>query len=293
MNTRKTLKELFRRNRLLVAPGCFDGLSARLVEAAGFEAVYLSGGAVARSTGLPDIGLVHMGEVIERAAQVVAAVKVPVIADADTGYGNALNVIRAVRELERVGVAAIHLEDQVNPKRCGHLDGKEVIPLSEMERKLEAALTARTDPDFAIIGRTDARAPLGLDQAIQRGKSFARLGVDAVFVEAPESVAEMEAVARMIPKVPLMVNMFKGGKTPFLTVSQLEQMGFRIAIFPSETQRAAIHAMKRALSLLRKDGSTEAMDKELATFRERDTVVGLSEWQELEHKFAAREQGRE
>ncbi|MFQ5682666.1 MAG: oxaloacetate decarboxylase [Candidatus Binatia bacterium] len=293
MNTRKTLKELFRRDRLLVAPGCFDGLSARLVEAAGFEAVYLSGGAVARSTGLPDIGLVHMGEVIERAAQVVAAVKVPVIADADTGYGNALNVIRAVRELERVGVAAIHLEDQVNPKRCGHLDGKEVIPLSEMERKLEAALTARTDPDFAIIGRTDARAPLGLDQAIQRGKSFARLGVDAVFVEAPESVAEMEAVARMIPKVPLMVNMFKGGKTPFLTVSQLEQMGFRIAIFPSETQRAAIHAMKRALSLLRKDGSTEAMDKELATFRERDTVVGLSEWQELEHKFAAREQGRE
>lgn len=269
----------------MVAPGAFDGLSARLVEEAGFEAVYLSGGAVARSMGVPDIGLLTMSEVIERAAQIVSAVKIPVIADADTGYGNALNLVRTVREFERVGVAGIHIEDQVTPKRCGHLEGKEVISLAEMEKKLEAALQSRTDPDFAIIGRTDARAIYGLEEAIKRGKSFARLGVDAVFIEAPESEAELETITRSIPEVPLMVNMFKGGKTPLLPASRLEKMGFRIAIFPSETQRAAIHSMREALTLLKRDGSTEAMDDRLATFKERDRIVGLDEWQNLEERY--------
>ncbi len=285
MNVRKRLKELFARKRLLVAPGAFDGLSARLVEEAGFEAVYLSGGAVARSMGVPDIGLVTMSEVIERAAEVVSAVKIPVIADADTGYGNALNLVRAVRELERTGAAAIHIEDQVTPKRCGHLEGKEVISLAEMEKKLEAALAARSDPDFAIIGRTDSRAIHGLDDAIRRGKSFARLGADAVFIEAAESEAELESIAASIPEAPLMVNMFKGGKTPLLPASRLEKMGFRIAIFPSDSQRAAIHAMREALALLKRDGSTEAMDERLATFKERDKIVGLQEWEQMEKKY--------
>jgi len=284
-DSRKRLRELIARRRLLVAPGAFDGLSARLVEEAGFEAVYLSGGAVARSMGVPDIGLVTMSEVIERAAQVVSAVKIPVIADADTGYGNALNLVRAVRELERAGAAAIHIEDQVTPKRCGHLEGKEVISLAEMEKKLEAALASRSDPDFAIIGRTDARAIHGLEDAIRRGKSFARLGVDAVFIEAPQSEAELETIARSIPEAPLMVNMFKGGKTPLLPAARLEEMGFRIAIFPSEMQRAAIHAMREALALLKRDGSTEAMDERLATFKERDRIVGLKEWEGLEQKY--------
>src|ERR671923_3015690 len=180
MSPRQTLKQLLQRNKLLLAPGCFDGLSARLVEEAGFEAAYLSGGAVARSMGLPDIGLVTMSEVIERAAQIVSAVKLPVIADADTGYGNAINLVRTVREFERVGVAAVHIEDQITPKRCGHLDGKEVISLAEMGKKLEAALTSRTDPDFCIIARTDARGVHGLADAIERARAFARLGVDAV-----------------------------------------------------------------------------------------------------------------
>jgi 2-methylisocitrate lyase-like PEP mutase family enzyme len=285
MKLRKRLKELFARKKLLIAPGAFDGLSARLVEQAGFEAVYLSGGAVARSMGVPDIGLITLSEVIDRAAQVVSAVKIPVIADADTGYGNALNLIRAVQELERVGVAAIHLEDQVTPKRCGHLEGKEVISLPEMEKKLEAALASRIDPDFAIIGRTDARAIHGLGEAIRRGKSFARLGVDAVFVEAPESEAEIEKIARSITEIPLMINMFKGGKTPLLPASRLEALGFRIAIFPSETQRAAIHAMREALSLLKRDGTTEAMDDRLATFQERDTLVDLAKWEKLEQQY--------
>src|SRR5919201_4370915 len=208
MSSRKTLKALLKRQRLLVAPGCFDGLSARLVEAAGFEAAYLSGGAVARSMGIPDIGLVTLSETIERAAQVVAAVKLPIIADADTGYGNAVNLVRTVREFERAGVAAIHIEDQITPKRCGHLEGKEVISLAEMEKKLEAALSSRNDPDFCIIARTDARGVNGLNDAIERARAFARLGVDAVFVEAPQSAAELEEIPRALPDVPLLVNVF-------------------------------------------------------------------------------------
>jgi 2-methylisocitrate lyase-like PEP mutase family enzyme len=287
MNSRQVLKQLFKRDRLLVAPGCFDGLSARLVEDAGFEAAYLSGGAVARSMGIPDIGLVTMSEVIERAAQVVAAVKIPIIADADTGYGNAVNLVRSVREFERTGVAAIHIEDQITPKRCGHLDGKEVIPLPEMENKLQAALASRNDPGFLIIARTDARGVHGFDDAISRGRAFAKLGVDAIFVEAPQSEAELEEIPRALPDVPLLVNVFKGGKTPMLPVERLEQMGYRIAIYPSETQRAAIHAMRQALGLLKREGTTEKMDDALTTFKERDKVVGLDEWQQLEKQYMA------
>ena len=287
MNVRQKLKELLRRPKLLVAPGCFDGLSARLVEEAGFEAAYLSGGAVARSMGIPDIGLVTMSEVIERAAQVVSAIKIPIIADADTGYGNATNLVRTVREFERVGVAAIHIEDQITPKRCGHLDGKEVIPLAEMELKLTAALDSRTDPDFCIIARTDARGVLGFDDAIRRGTAFARLGVDAIFVEAPQSEDELAEIPRQLPDIPLLVNVFKGGKTPMLPVDRLEQMGYRIAIYPSETQRAGIYAMRQTLAMLKREGTTEAMDAALTTFKERDKIVGLDDWQELERRYLA------
>jgi 2-methylisocitrate lyase-like PEP mutase family enzyme len=285
MNPRQALRKLLKRNKLLVAPGCFDGLSARLVEEAGFEAAYLSGGAVARSMGIPDIGLVTMSEVIERAAQVVSAVRIPVIADADTGYGNAVNLVRTVREFERTGAAAIHIEDQITPKRCGHLDGKEVIPLAEMEKKLEAALAIRTDPDFCIIARTDARGVHGFDDAIQRGRVFAKLGVDGIFVEAPQSEAELEEIPRLVPDIPLLVNVFKGGKTPMLPVHRLEQMGYRIAIYPSETQRAGIYAMRMALGLLKREGTTEAMDAALTTFRERDQIVALDDWQRLEQLY--------
>ena len=287
MNSRQVLKRLLGRDELLIAPGCFDGLSARLVEEAGFEAAYLSGGAVARSLGIPDIGLVTMSETIERAAQVVAAVKLPIIADADTGYGNAVNLVRTVREFERIGVAAIHIEDQITPKRCGHLDGKEVISLAEMEKKLEAALAARTDSDFCIIARTDARGVHGFDDAIARARSFAKLGVDAIFVEAPQSEQELAEIPRRIPDVPLLVNVFKGGKTPMLPIKRLQQMGYRIAIYPSETQRAAIHAMRMALATLKRDGTTESIDEALTTFKERDRVVGLDDWQKIERQYLA------
>jgi len=287
MNSRQTLRQLLKRDKLLVAPGCFDGLSARLVEEAGFAAAYLSGGAVARSMGIPDIGLVTLSETIDRAAQVVAAVKIPIIADADTGYGNAVNLVRTVREFERTGVAAIHIEDQITPKRCGHLDGKEVIPLAEMEKKLQAALATRTDADFCIIARTDARGVHGFDDAISRGRAFARLGVDAIFVEAPQSEEELAQIPRLIPGVPILVNVFKGGKTPMLPMGRLEKMGYRIAIYPSETQRAAIHAMRRALDTLKREGTTESIDDALTTFKERDRVVGLDDWQKIEREYLA------
>jgi 2-methylisocitrate lyase-like PEP mutase family enzyme len=285
MNTRQRLKRLFGRESLLIAPGCFDGLSARLIEQAGFEAAYLSGGAVARSMGVPDIGLVTMSETIERAAQVVSAVGLPVIADADTGYGNAVNLVRTVREFERAGVAAIHIEDQITPKRCGHLEGKEVISLAEMEKKLQAALAARTDPDFCIIARTDARAVHGLDDALERARAFAKIGVDAVFVEAPQSEEELAEIPRRLPGVPLLVNVFKGGKTPMLPAPRLQEMGYRIAIYPSETQRAAIHAMGAALATLQRAGTTESIDASLTTFKDRDAVVGLDDWQEIERRY--------
>jgi 2-methylisocitrate lyase-like PEP mutase family enzyme len=285
MTPRQTLRQLLKRNKLLVAPGCFDGLSARLVHEAGFEAAYLSGGAVARSMGIPDIGLVTMSESIERAAQVVSAIKIPIIADADTGYGNAVNLVRSVREFERTGVAAIHIEDQVTPKRCGHLDGKEVISLPEMAKKLEAALAARSDPDFCIIARTDARGVNGFDDAIKRGQAFVEIGVDAVFVEAPQSEEELAEIPRRVTGVPLLVNVFKGGKTPMLPVERLEKMGYRIAIYPSETQRAAIHAMRNALGTLKREGTTESIDATLTTFKERDRVVDLDGWQKIEKEF--------
>lgn len=291
MNLRQTLKKLLNRKQLLVAPGCFDGLSARLVQEAGFEAAYLSGGAIARSMGIPDIGLVTMSESIERAAQIVSAIQIPVIADADTGYGNAVNLVRSVREFERIGVAAIHIEDQITPKRCGHLDGKEVISRAEMEMKLKAALDTRTDPDFCIIARTDARGVHGLEDAIGRAQAFAKLGVDAIFVEAPQSESELAEIPKRLPDVPLLVNVFKGGKTPMLPMERLQQMGYRIAIYPSETQRAAIHAMRSALTTLKREGTTESIDASLTTFKERDKVVGLDDWQKIEHTYLAAETG--
>jgi 2-methylisocitrate lyase-like PEP mutase family enzyme len=293
MNPRQTLKQLLKRNKLLVAPGCFDGLSARLVQEAGFEAAYLSGGAVARSMGIPDIGLVTMSESIDRAVQVVSAINIPIIADADTGYGNAVNLVRSVREFERAGVAAIHIEDQITPKRCGHLDGKEVISLSEMAKKLEAAMANRTDPDFCIIARTDARGVNGFDDAVKRANAFAKLGVDAVFFEAPQSEEELAEIPQRVPNIPLLVNVFKGGKTPMLPMERLEKMGYRIAIYPSETQRAAIHAMRTALSTLKREGTTESIDAAVTTFKERDKVVGLDDWNKIERDYMAVETGKD
>jgi 2-methylisocitrate lyase-like PEP mutase family enzyme len=279
------LRELLARG-LVVAPGVYDGLSARIAEAAGFDALYISGGAISRGMGYPDIGLVTMAEMTKRLEEIRAVTTVPLIMDADTGYGNAINVVRTVRAYERAGAAAFHLEDQVEPKRCGHYEGKEVVPVEEMVQKLRAAVAARSDPDLVIIARTDARAVLGLDEAIARGHAYAAAGADVVFVEAPESEDEIARIAREVD-APLLVNMFWGGKTPLVPAPRLAELGYRLMIVPSDLQRAAIRAMQRAAAAIKVDGTTGAIADEMVTFAEREAVVGLPEFQALERRLTS------
>lgn len=270
---------------LIRAPSATDGLSARMIAAAGFEAIHLTGSGVARSMGYPDIGLVTMTEVIDRARAMARSVAIPVIADADTGYGNALNVIRTIQEFEAAGVAGLHLEDQVTPKRCGHYEGKQLIPAEEMALKIEAACAARRDPDFVIVARTDARAVEGFDAAIKRAELYAEAGADVLFVEAPESRAEVERIAAGF-KVPLLINMYSGGRTPLVSTADLRSLGYRIVIWPSHLQRATIAAIRRALDLLQREDLGAADDPALmVSFAEREAIVGLAEASALEQRF--------
>ena len=259
----------------MVAPGAFDGLSARLVEQAGFAAVYASGGAIARSIGLPDLGLITPDEIAQRLAAIVDVVSVPVIADADTGYGNALTAQRAARAFERAGVAAFHLEDQTFPKKCGHYDNKTLAPMPEMVQRLKAARDALHDPDFIVIARTDAIAVEGFNAALDRAAAYLEAGADMIFVEAPTSETQIAEVARRLPGYKL-INMFHGGKTPLLSADRLKGLGYHVVIIPSDTQRAAIKAMQRVLAVIARDGSAAAMIGDMASFQERESVVDTS-----------------
>ncbi|MBI3800653.1 MAG: oxaloacetate decarboxylase [Deltaproteobacteria bacterium] len=269
---------------LIIAPGVSDGLSARIAELAGFDVLYVSGGAIARGMGYADIGLVTQTEMVKRLEEIHAVTPVPLIVDADTGYGNALNVIRTVRAYERAGAAALHLEDQVEPKRCGHYEGKQIIKAHEMVQKIRAAIAARENPDFLLIARTDARAVAGLEEAIARGNAYAEAGADVIFVEAPQSLEEIERIAHAV-RAPLLINMFWGGKTPLLPPAQLAELGYRIMIVPSDLQRAAIRAMQRAAAVLRQQGNTASIADEIASFAEREQVIGLAEVEELQRRF--------
>jgi 2-methylisocitrate lyase-like PEP mutase family enzyme len=285
MRSTTALRQLLDGDEIVVAPGVYDGLSARLAARAGFPAVYATGGGIARSLGYPDLGLLGMTEVIEHLIPIVEAAAVPVIADADTGYGNALNVHRTVRAFERAGVAALHLEDQTFPKRCGHLDDKAVVPATEMVQKLRAARDAAADRDFVLIARTDARAVEGLDAALERAHAYADAGADVIFVEAPESVAEIEAIARRLP-YPKLINMFQGGKTPLLPIARLRELGYRIVIIPSDLQRAAIRAMEDTLAAIRRDGHSAALADRMASFTEREEIVDTSLYLARDRRFA-------
>ena len=269
-----------------VAPGVYDGLSARLVARAGFPAVYASGGAISRSLAVPDLGLLSMNQIVERVAAICDAVDLPVIADADTGYGNALNVQRAVQAFERAGCAAIHLEDQEFPKRCGHYEGKSLVSGNEMAQKLRAARDACRDPDFLIIARTDAIAVEGLDGALARAAAYTEAGADVIFVEAPTSVAQIERIAREV-RGPKLINMFHGGKTPIMPAEDLARMGYGIIIIPSDLQRAAIHAMQAALEAMRRDGTSMAVADRMVSFKEREAVIGTDEWLERDARYGA------
>lgn len=284
MSSAARLRARIEEGGILVVPGVYDGLSARIATAAGFEAIYCSGGAVARSTGVPDLGLLTMTEVLARLREVVDSTDLPVIADADTGYGNAINVIRTVREFERLGAAAIHLEDQVAPKKCGHYSGQQLISAEEMVQKLRAALDTRKE--MLIIARTDARGQAGLEEAIRRGRMYADAGADIVFIEAPTSREEIETIARSFTK-PILINMFEGGRTPSIPAGELAAMGYRLMIVPSDLQRAAIRAMQVTAEALRRDGSSAAVRDQLAPFAARDAVVNLAGWTELDSRYAA------
>jgi 2-methylisocitrate lyase-like PEP mutase family enzyme len=286
MRATTRLRKLFEDGRTIVAPGVADGLSARLVAQAGFEAVYASGGAISRSAGVPDLGLLSSTEIVSRLESIVDVVDLPVIADADTGYGNALNARRAVRAFERAGVAALHLEDQTFPKKCGHYDDKSLVPVPEMIQKLKAARDALHDPDFMLIARTDAIAVEGFEAAIERAAAYVEAGADMVFVEAPTTEEQIAEIARRVPGWKL-INMFQGGKTPLLPTRRLAELGYQLVIIPSDLQRAAIAAMRRALKCIADDGSTAAMAGDMVTFKEREAVIGTEEYQELDRRFGA------
>jgi len=285
MRASTQLRELLHAGDVVVAPGVWDGLSARLVARAGFPAAYATGGGIARSMGYPDLGLLSLSEIASRLANIVEHAGVPVIADADTGYGNALNAQRAVREFERAGVAALHLEDQTFPKRCGHYDDKSVVPAAEMAQKLRAARDAMTDSDIVIIARTDALAVEGLDAAVERAQAYAAAGADVIFIEAPVSVEQIEAIARRVPQ-PKLINMFQGGKTPLVPVARLKALGYQIVIIPSDLQRAAIRAMDDVLAAIARDGSSAALAERMASFTEREAVVDTAAYLARDAKYS-------
>ena len=284
--TSATLREqLENKNKIIVLPGVFDALSAKIAEHVGFEAMFQTGyGSSAALLGMPDFGLLNSGETVDNAMRIIRAVRVPVLVDADTGYGNPLNVWRLVRDLESLGAAGIFLEDQVWPKRCGHMVGKAVIPRDEYIPKLKAALEARRSKDFIIVARTDARAPEGLEEAIERGKAYRKTGADVIFVEAPRSVEELKKVANEID-APLVANMIEDGATPNLSASELLRIGYRMAVFPLSAIYSATFAMRQVLTELKNTGTTREGRNIMVTFKDFNQFMDLDQFRDLEKRY--------
>jgi len=279
------LRKILQDPEILIAPGAHNAFTAKIIEQAGFKAVYLTGsGAAMDLLGLPDLGFLTMSEMVAHARNIVQATSLPVIADADTGYGNALNVMRTVREYEGAGVAGLHIEDQVAPKRCGHFSGKEVISREEMIGKIKAALDSRRDQNLVVIARTDARAVMGLQEAIERGVAYAEAGADMIFVDAPESAEELSLIARSIP-APLMANLSEGGKTPLLSAQELQDMGYKLVIYPRSAAGAAAKAIQELMAVLKRDGTTEKYLDRIISFEGRNQITGLAYYRELDKKY--------
>jgi len=269
----------------VLAPGAANALGARIVADCGFDVVYVSGAAIANwSLGVPDLGLTTMHDVVAETARICDAVELPVVADADSGYGNALNVRRTVREFERAGVAAVQIEDQVDPKRCGHFEGKEIIPQAEMLAKIHSFLDARRHESLMLIARTDARAVEGLDRAIERARAYHQAGADAVFVEAPENVNELARIGREVPGL-LVANMVEGGKTPIVGRDDLKRLGFHLVIYANVATRAAMLAMQGVLTALQREGSSARLMDRIVTMTERNRLTGMEEWQAIEARY--------
>jgi 2-methylisocitrate lyase-like PEP mutase family enzyme len=283
-------RQLLESENPVVAPGTFNALFARMIESAGFPAIYLSGAGVANSLlGRPDIGLVTLNEMVLVAEHICDVVDVPVIADADTGYGGPHNVARTVKAYERVGVAAIQIEDQVFPKRCGHFEGKEVVAVEEMLQRIEAVLDARSeDQGIVLIARTDARGPIGLDEAIDRARRYREAGADVLFVEAPRTVEELERIGSELSEWPLLANMVEFGKTPLMSAQELADLGFSLVIFPGSIGRASVKAADRVLSELASKGTTREILANKATFDAVNEILGLSDSNNWESDIAKR-----
>jgi 2-methylisocitrate lyase-like PEP mutase family enzyme len=277
------LRELLRRDGMIVAPGAYDCISARMIARAGFDCVYMTGAGTAATLGYPDFGLVTMSEMVDNAGRIAAAVELPVIADADTGYGNELNVTRTVREYEARGVAGIHIEDQGFPKKCGHLDDKEIVPREDWLAKIRAAAAARRTADFTIIARTDSRAVAGFDEAVARGNAALQAGADMVFLEAPQTLDEVAAVPRLV-KGPCLLNVVRHGKTPEVDLRDAERMGYKVAIVPGLLLKAAIGIFEQALTDLRATHRHPPLLKEL-TVREAFQISGADDWDALRSAF--------
>ncbi len=287
MRSTSKLKEIMERRAATIVPGVANAMFARAVEDLGFEAVYATGAGIANmELGVPDIGLTTMSEVADIVARLASAVSIPIIVDADTGFGNPLNLVRTVRTFERAGAAGIQIEDQIFPKKCGHFAGKEVIPVGEMLDKIRAAVDARHDSDLQIIARTDARAVEGLNRAIERAHSFVEAGADAIFIEAPISVDELARIPREV-RAPQIANMVFGGKTPDPGRAKLAEMGFSIVLYANAVLQAALKAGCDVLYALKKDGSLASVQDRLASFEERQRAVGKPEWDALEARYKA------
>lgn len=284
----KRLKDLLRRDEFVLVPGCFNALSARLIEQAGFEAIYISGaGTASNYLGFPDIGLMTMTEILENARNIVNVTALPVICDCDTGFGNAINMIRTVREFEAAGLAGIQVEDQIMPKKCGHTEGKQLVSKEEMVQKIQAAVDTRKDPNFVLIIRTDAIAVNGLDDALDRAKAYEEAGADVIFVEAPRNTDEMKRISSTI-HAPLVANMVEhGGKTPILSAQDLKKLGYKMAIYPCSLWMASIKSMQELLLVLKKDGVTSRFAPKMVSFQEMFELVDLPGYLSLERKYTA------
>lgn len=283
---RQTLRELLRGPGITVAPGVTNAFYAKLAERAGFNLLFTTGAGIANTyLGVPDLGLTTMTEVMEVTRHVVESTSLPVIADGDTGYGNHVNVMRTTREMEHAGVAGFFIEDQVAPKKCGHFEGKQVVPAEEMVQKIVAARRARTNPDLVLIARTDAIATEGLDSAIQRARLYAAAGAEVIFVEAPRNVEELAAIPKHVP-VPCLVNLVEGGKTPLLALGELEQMGYRLAVYANLALRMAAAGVQRAFETLIREGTSESLIPEMLSWADRQETVGLSAWRALDSEVA-------
>ena len=285
MGKAQLIRQALAQHGQLIMPGVYDALSAKIAGRAGFEVIFITGYSLSATLlGEPDFGLLTQSEVVSAAQRICSVVDTPVIVDADTGYGNAINVMRTVQELIRAGAGGMFLEDQIWPKRCGHMKGKQVIPLEEHVKKLKAAVEAKGDNDFYIVARTDSRQALGLDEAIKRGQAFKAAGADAVFIEAPESKQEMKEISRQVPG-PLVANMLERGVTPLMGPKELKELGFDLIVWPLAPLYAVAKSLTEVYTTLRRDGSTMAILDQLMPFDDFNRIVGLNEKYALDEKY--------